>query len=184
MSNEDLEARARRELEQVIPHNYDNFGRLFGGAIGIRNTIEAIITGGILFLIFRIILFSHIKLFALSIGLIVIPIVIVCITGIKGDTFYQFMGNIFRFNKNKKKYRYKRIMSAPSRQKSEVIEVKEKKKRKSKKIKRKSNTEPTEYNVEENIEKESSEMDSEKNNRKKEKKHPKRKKSSKTKLYK
>lgn len=98
------------DLSEYIPYNYDNFGRLFGGAIEIRNFIECIICVAPTFFIIKLIFFErNFKLFLILLFLLTLPLAIVCLTGVNGDSLFQFLGKMIRYVNTKKVYRYRRI---------------------------------------------------------------------------
>ncbi len=105
-------------LDTIIPDNYDNFGKLFGGFIEIRNFVEAICLCIPIYFIEKLIFFnSNMKIFLILFSLTVIPLAIACITGINGDSFLQFVGYMIHYYRDKKEYRYKRIQAVTSEHK-------------------------------------------------------------------
>lgn len=115
------------DFREYIPANYENFGKLLGGSIGIRNAVECLFLAGPITAIERFIFLpDNPKYFAISLVLISIPLAVICIMGVNGDSFLQFMRLVFIYSKGKKEYRYRRIQSAT---------VKENKSKKAKKKK-------------------------------------------------
>lgn len=104
---------AEKEEEKAavffIPDNYTNSGGLFGGMLRLRNVIEALIVGGIIggseYLLIDIDLLYKIMIIVFT----AVPLTIVSLIGIKGDSFSQFLLAVFIFLKDKRKMRYRRI---------------------------------------------------------------------------
>lgn len=112
-------------LDTFIPDNYDNFGKLFGGSIEIRNFLEAISLCIPIFFIERLIFFNrNMKIFLILFSLTVVPLAIACLTGINGDSFLQFVGYMIHYYKDKKEYRYKRIQAVTSASKGKSTKKK------------------------------------------------------------
>lgn len=92
-----------------IPDNYTNSGGLFGGALKLRNAIEALIFGGVV----GYLEYSFIEIDMLYKVMIIVftavPLAIISLVGIRGDSFSQFLLSVFIFLKDKRKMRYRRI---------------------------------------------------------------------------
>lgn len=104
---------AEKEEEKAavffIPDNYTNSGGLFGGTLKLRNVIEALIfggsIGGIEYFFVDIDLLYKVMLIVFT----ALPLAIISLIGVKGDSFSQFLLAIFKFLKDKRKMRYRRI---------------------------------------------------------------------------
>lgn len=95
-------------LVYMIPANYTDSGRLFGGMFAVRNAIEAVILVVLLG-------FIEIKLIPMPttvrivvMVLTVLPSAIVAMMGIDGESLTQYLMHIFRFVKNKRKLHFLR----------------------------------------------------------------------------
>lgn len=105
----------------IIPHNYDDSGRFFNGLLKIRNTIEGVIIGGLIFLFELLIIYP---LFSVQINLLIalftiVPALVVCIMGINGDCFTIFIKTLFVYIKNKRKLRFRRIYNEKNKEQQE-----------------------------------------------------------------
>ena len=100
----------------IIPHSYDDSGRFFNGLLKIRNTIEGVIIGGLIFLFELLIIYP---LFSVQINLLIalftiVPALVACIMGINGDCFTIFIKTLFVYIKNKRELRFRRIYNEKS----------------------------------------------------------------------
>lgn len=92
----------------IIPANYSDSGRLFGGMLAVRNAVEALILAVALG-------FVEIKLIPMPttvrivvMVLTILPTAVVAMMGIDGESLTQYLGHIFRFLKNKRKLHFVR----------------------------------------------------------------------------
>ncbi len=97
-----------RNNTYIIPGNFEDAGGVFGFSIRYRNAIEAVILGYLLFKIGGVIFATfpfevRIVLFVA----IVMPVVVFCIIGIKGDSLTQYISNVVLFHKKKRVLVYK-----------------------------------------------------------------------------
>ena len=92
----------------AIPANYTDSGRLFGGTIAPRNALETLIITVIL---------GYVDLFLIPMPIIakvivcvitLIPLAMVSMMGIDGDSLFQYMGNVLGFMKRKQKLHFRR----------------------------------------------------------------------------
>lgn len=92
----------REELDvYVIPPNFIECGKIFGGMFRLRNAIEAgILGGGSSLLIFRLpaSLTAKIIIFCVT----ALPLAIFGLIGIEGDSLTEFIVNVFKFIRNRR----------------------------------------------------------------------------------
>jgi hypothetical protein len=94
----------------IIPGNYEDSGGVLGGAIKLRNAIEAIVIGYILFKVGSIVLSSlDVTIRIILFVALVLPVVLLCLIGIKGDSLTQYLTNVVMFRKRKRSLSYKLI---------------------------------------------------------------------------
>ena len=93
----------------AIPANYTDSGKLLGGMLETRNTVETV---------FLVILVGYPELFWLSLPgmvkiavmvLTLIPLAVISLMGIDGDSLFQYLGHIIRFFINRRRLHYRRI---------------------------------------------------------------------------
>ena len=93
----------------AIPANYTDSGKLLGGMLETRNTVESV---------FLLILVGYPELFWLHMAatmkivvmvLTLIPLAVVSLMGIDGDSLFQYLGHIIRFFINRRKLHFRRI---------------------------------------------------------------------------
>jgi len=100
-----------REYSNIyaIPANYTDSGKLMGGLLEMRNTIEAIIL---------IVLVGYPELVWLPVGttakvvimtVTLMPLAVFSLMGIGGDSLLQFVGHMLRFGTRRRKLHYRRI---------------------------------------------------------------------------
>lgn len=98
-----------KQIESVfaIPANYTDSGRILGGMVSVRNAIETVA----LVLIFG---FVELKLIPMSevvrivvMAITLIPLAVISITGIDGDSLLQRVGHAIRFVLRRKKFIYR-----------------------------------------------------------------------------
>ena len=97
------------ENTYVIPANFTESNKIFGGLINIRNAFEAIVIVLIIgFLEARFFAFSEtVKIVFMSLTLI--PIGVFSLIGIDGDSILQFVKRLILFNRRKRKVHFRRI---------------------------------------------------------------------------
>ena len=93
----------------IIPANYVDSGKIFGGMLELRNTIE---TGILLFLIgYPEFMWMHVpgmvKIVIMTVTLL--PILIVGLMGISGDSLVQFIIHVITFWVHRRKLHLRRI---------------------------------------------------------------------------
>ena len=92
----------------AIPANYTDSGRLFGGTVAPRNALETLIITVIL---------GYVDLFLIPMPIIakvivsvitLIPLAMVSMMGIDGDSLFQYVWNVIMFMKRKRKLHFRR----------------------------------------------------------------------------
>lgn len=92
----------------IIPPNFEEAGGVFGGMFKLRNVIEAIIIGLILFkggsialsffdLTIRIILFV----------IILLPVIMISLIGINDESLTEYIQSVYFFKKRRRKLSYR-----------------------------------------------------------------------------
>ena len=93
----------------AIPANYTDSGKLFGGMVEPRNAIEAlilVITAGYPELML-ISMPGTIRVVVMTVTLV--PLSVVAVMGIGGDSLFQYMGHILVFWRKRRKLRFRRV---------------------------------------------------------------------------
>ena len=93
----------------VIPANYTDSGKLFGGMVETRNAVEA---GALVFLVgypelMWIPMSATIRIVVMTVTLI--PLAVFAFMGIDGDSLLQYLGHMLSFWRNKRKLHFRRI---------------------------------------------------------------------------
>lgn len=99
------------ELNNVfsIPANYTDSGKILGGMLEPRNAVETV---------FLVLLFGYPELVLFSMPgvvriavmvLTLIPLAVVSMMGIDGDSLFQYLGHMIRFFLNRRKLHYRRV---------------------------------------------------------------------------
>lgn len=92
-----------------IPANYTDSGKLFGGMLETRNTVEAVIL---------VVLIGYPELMWISMptmGKVImlvttlLPMGVVALMGIGGDSLFQFLGHMIRFWLGRRKLHMRRV---------------------------------------------------------------------------
>lgn len=100
-----------REIEGVfaIPANYTDSGKILGGMISIRNAIEAIILVALVgYAEYALIpMFGTIRIIVMAVSLI--PLAILAMIGVNGDSLFTFIGYMILFLFKRKKLHYRRF---------------------------------------------------------------------------
>lgn len=93
----------REELDvYVIPPNFIEGGKLFGGMFKMRNAIEAgILAGGCALLVFKLPLSLTGKIIVLC--LTSLPLAIFGLLGVDGESLSQYIVSVFKFLKNRRR---------------------------------------------------------------------------------
>ena len=100
-----------REYNNIyaIPANYTDSGKILGGMLELRNAVEA---GAIVLLVGYpelklITIAGTIKIVIMTVTLI--PLAVVAMMGIDGDSLFQYIGHIIRFMLTKRKLHFRRV---------------------------------------------------------------------------
>lgn len=93
----------------VIPANYTDSGKLLGGMVETRNAIEA---GALVILVgypelMWIPMPTTIRIVVMTVTLI--PLAVISVMGIDGDSLLQYLGHIFSFWFNRRKLHFRRV---------------------------------------------------------------------------
>ena len=93
----------------AIPANYTDSGKLLGGMLEPRNAIETIIV--LLFVgypeLMLIPMPGTLRIVVMTITLI--PLAVISMMGIDGDSLFQYSGHIFRYLLNRRTLHFRRI---------------------------------------------------------------------------
>ena len=93
----------------AIPANYTDSGKLLGGMLEPRNAIETIIV--LLFVgypeLMLIPMPGTLRIVVMTITLI--PLAVISMMGIDGDSLFQYTGHIFRYLLNRRTLHFRRI---------------------------------------------------------------------------
>ena len=100
-----------KETENLfaIPANYTDSGKILGGLLSLRNIIEALIlVVGIGFVELKLIPMQEtVRIIVMVVTLL--PMGIVALMGIDGESLFQYIGHIFKFIKHKRRMHFRRI---------------------------------------------------------------------------
>ena len=92
----------------AIPANYTDSGRLFGGMVSMRNAIETLVI---------VVSLGYVELFLIPMAVMVkvivavvtlIPLGMVSMMGIDGDSLIGYLGNIVKYMAHKRKLHFRR----------------------------------------------------------------------------
>lgn len=93
----------------AIPANYTDSGKVLGGMLSLRNIFEALV----LVLIFG---FAELKLIPMqdTVRIVImivtlLPIALVALMGIDGESLFQYIGHVFKFIKRRRRLHFKKI---------------------------------------------------------------------------
>ena len=92
-----------------IPANYTDSGKLLGGMVETRNAIEAVFLIGLVGYpeLMWIPVTATIKIVIMTVTLL--PLGVVAVMGIDGDSLLQYLGHMIAFWRNKRKLHFRRI---------------------------------------------------------------------------
>ncbi len=100
-----------KETENLfaIPANYTDSGKILGGLLSLRNIIEALIlVAGIGFVELKLIPMQEtVRIVVMVVTLL--PLMLVALMGIDGESLLQYIGHIFKFLKHKRRLHFRRI---------------------------------------------------------------------------
>ena len=90
----------------IIPANYTDSGKWLGGLLTLRNTIETIVLlVGLGYIEVAFIPMSQTVRIIVMV-LTMLPLGLITLMGIDGDSLFQYLGHIFRFWKRKRKLHF------------------------------------------------------------------------------
>ena len=92
----------------VIPANYTDSGKCLGGLLSIRNAIESLIVVLMLGYIEGILIPMNGTVRIIVMVLTILPIGLITMMGIDGDSLFQYVGHVFKFMKRKRKLHLKK----------------------------------------------------------------------------
>ena len=90
----------------IIPANYTDSGKWLGGLVSLRNTIEAILLLAGLGYIEMVLIPMPQTVRIIVMVLTMLPLGLITLMGIDGDSLFQYLGHIFRFWKRKRKLHF------------------------------------------------------------------------------
>lgn len=139
--------------EFYIPNNYTDSGRVINGMFKLRNVIEASIIGYVMYkLLIALLPIETMRTKIITTFAITIPITVLALIGFQGDSITQTIGSIFRFIRDRKRLRFRRIKSIGKKKDLVNNKVKAKnKKSKKPKIKKKNNSKNIDRNTNKDI---------------------------------
>ena len=93
----------------AIPANYTDYGKLLGGMVETRNAIEAVFLIGLVGYpeLMWIPVTATIKIVIMTVTLL--PLGVVAVMGIDGDSLLQYLGHMIAFWANRRKLHFRRI---------------------------------------------------------------------------
>ena len=93
----------------AIPANYTDSGKILGGMLEPRNAVETIITVLIIGYpeLMLIPMPGTIRIVVMTIT--IIPIAVISMMGIDGDSLFQYVGHIFRYFLNRRTLHFRRV---------------------------------------------------------------------------
>ena len=93
----------------AIPANYTDSGKLLGGMVETRNAVEAVFLIGLVGYpeLMWIPVTATIKIVIMTVTLL--PLGVVAVMGIDGESLLQYLGHMIAFWRNKRKLHFRRI---------------------------------------------------------------------------
>lgn len=97
------------ENSYAIPANYTDSGKILGGMLSLRNVIEAVVLlTGLGFIELKFIpMQDPIRIIVMVVTLL--PLGLVALTGIDGDSLLQYLGHIGKFLRRRRQLHFNRI---------------------------------------------------------------------------
>lgn len=93
----------------AIPANYTDSGKLLGGMLETRNAVETVVL--LLLLgypeLFWLPVSATIKIVVMTVTLI--PLAVVSMMGIDGDSLFQYLGHMLRYLSHRRKLHFRRV---------------------------------------------------------------------------
>ena len=93
----------------AIPANYTDSGKIFGGMLELRNAVEAgflLILAGYPELMWLPVA-GTIRIIVMTVTLL--PLGVLAVMGIDGDSLFQYLGHVLKFAKNHRKIHMKKV---------------------------------------------------------------------------
>ncbi len=87
----------------VIPANYTDSGKWLGGLLSFRNAVETVILLAVLGYIEGALIPMSGTVRIIVMVLTMLPLGLITMMGIDGDSLFQYVGHIFKFLKRKRK---------------------------------------------------------------------------------
>ena len=93
----------------AIPPNYTDSGKIFGGMLELRNTIEAVLIVGLIGYpeLMLIPMSGTVRIVVMTITLI--PLAVIALMGIDGDSLFQYVLHIINFLTHKRTLHFRRV---------------------------------------------------------------------------
>lgn len=93
----------------AIPANYTDSGKVFGGMLEVRNTVETMFLLAALGYpeLFLISMPGTIRVVVMTVTLL--PLAVISLMGIDGDSLLQYAGHILRYFANRRKLHFRRV---------------------------------------------------------------------------
>ena len=93
----------------AIPANYTDSGKIFGGLLEVRNAVETVFLLLLLGYPELMFLVVPVKYKIVLMTLTLLPVGVLSMMGIDGDSLFQYISHIFRFFVNRRKLHYRRV---------------------------------------------------------------------------
>jgi len=89
-----------------IPANYTDSGKLFGGMVSSRNLIETLIIVAALGYVEGALIPMGLILRVIVMVITILPIAVISLMGIDGDSLFQYIGHMMRYASRKRKLHF------------------------------------------------------------------------------
>lgn len=93
----------------AIPANYTDSGKIFGGMLELRHAVETVILLLVLGYpeLVVIPMPGTVRIVVMTVTLL--PLAVLSIMGIDGDSLFRYLGHMLRYMKNRRKIHYRRV---------------------------------------------------------------------------
>lgn len=100
-----------REYNNVyaIPANYTDSGKLLGGMLEVRNAIETVILVALVGYPELMLIPMAVTIRIVVMTLTLLPLAVVSVMGIDGDSLFQYLGHILSFWMRRRKLHFRRV---------------------------------------------------------------------------
>ena len=100
-----------REYNNVyaIPANYTDSGKLLGGMLEVRNAIETVILVALVGYPELMLIPMPVTIRIVVMTLTLLPLAVVSVMGIDGDSLFQYLGHILSFWMRRRKLHFRRV---------------------------------------------------------------------------